>query len=355
MFLYKELYKHVFDNRIEATQLNIITGYIGPSVIEYLLDKDIEVNIYIGMYNNGVDPILHKRLQLYAKNPHINIFYTKTAIHSKCYIWAENDVVVKSLVGSANFSSNGLFTDYKETLSDVDEADFESVRNYLEIIERDSTKVDSTSSFIMLKPKPEPILDVENMRYVECVELSLLATKTGTSNILGIRTVKEEVPTCSGLNWGFSNAMPQPNDAYIAIPKNVINHYPGLIPPKESTNIPIDVIWDDGETMQMLMEGNVDVNGISYPKQISSYKNNTVLGLYLRKRIGDQIGKKLQLPLISKDQFKQRKNEFRDKLIRKSMLDIYGRTSISIRRIDEHTYYFNFEAVKNEKSNQTSY
>ena len=151
-----------------------------------------------------------------------------------------------------------------------------------------------------------------------------------------------------GLNWGFSNGLPRPNDAYIKIPKEQIHNNPLMFPPKnEDINDPIDVIWDDGTEMQMLLEGSQIVDGVNYPKQISTYKNKTELGLYIRERIGKVIGKDLIIPVeLSKEQFVPKAHFYKDKFITKEMLEKYGRTSINIKLIGDRTYYFDFSSNK---------
>ena len=168
------------------------------------------------------------------------------------------------------------------------------------------------------------------------------------------KTYPGDVHKAGGLNWGFSNGEPLPNDAYIKIPIELIRKNPLMFPPKNNeSNEYVDVIWDDGTRMQMLLEGTQTVDDIEYPKQISTYKSKKELGLYLRKRIGDAIGIKLIIPTDSKDEFRTNINIYKDKLITKEMLEKYGRSSINIKLIGEGTYYFDFsrkdrEGVTNE-------
>lgn len=114
-------------------------------------------------------------------------------------------------------------------------------------------------------------------------------------------------------------------------------------------NLPIDVIWDDGTEMQMLLEGNQEIEGRLYPKQLSTYKNKSEIGIYLRKRIGDKIGVDLSISNdLSKEDFKSKASEYKDKLITKDMLEKYGRTSIEVKLIGDKTYYFDFSPVEKE-------
>ena len=45
-------------------------------------------------------------------------------------------------------------------------------------------------------------------------------------------------------------------------------------------------IWDDGVVMECLLEGTQDLDGKRAPKQISTYNDKSILGAYLRKRLG---------------------------------------------------------------------
>jgi hypothetical protein len=105
--------------------------------------------------------------------------------------------------------------------------------------------------------------------------------------------------------------------------------------------------WDDGTEMQMLLEGNQTVDGVIYPKQISTYKNKAEVGIYLRKRIGEKIGLDLTIPEeLSKTEFRANADLYKDKLITREMLDKYGRTSITIKLIGDSTYYFDFSPTE---------
>lgn len=92
-----------------------------------------------------------------------------------------------------------------------------------------------------------------------------------------------EVQSKAGLNWGFSNGHVNTADAYIALPKNFFIQYPNFFPTHGSV---ISVHWDDGLVMECLLEGTQDINGSIYPKQLSTYDDKSILGEYLRRRLG---------------------------------------------------------------------
>ena len=350
MFSYDNLYQRVFDVSIDADHMVIISGYIGPAVIQDLKMLPYKVDLYVGMYGHDISNILHKSLLKLNNISNININYTDILIHAKCYIWFKNNEIVKALIGSANFSTSGLMTPKKEVLGDIPSSSYDEMLVYIEMVKSSSYPVceysGNTRRVIRFSDDmTQTITDTE-------VEISLLAARPGGNpNILGLYTNPGDVHKAAGLNWGFSNGLPRPNDAYIKIPKEQIHNNPLMFPPKnEDINDPIDVIWDDGTEMQMLLEGSQPVDGIDYPKQISTYKNKAELGIYLRKRIGDALGLDLIIPLeLNKEEFVPKAHYYKDKLITKEMLEKYGRTSINIKLIEDRTYYFDFSPKEGEE------
>ena len=343
MFSYDKLYQRVFDNKIDADHMVIISGYIGPAIIQDLKNLPYTVDIYVGMYGNNISNILHKSLLRLNKMMNVNINYTKMLVHSKCYVWFKDNKIIKILIGSANFSTSGLMTPNKEVLGDLPQESFGEMESYINLVNYSSYSV---NEYVCNERDNNNYIDelTQSVNDKE-VEISLLASRTGGgSNIIGISTNPGDVHAAAGLNWGFSNGLPRPNDAYIKIPKNQIKSNPLMFPAKnEDINDPIDVIWDDGTEMQMLLEGNQMVDDKNYPKQIGTYKNKMELGIYLRNRIGKKIGKDLIIPTqLSKEQFVPKAHFYKDKFITKEMLEQYGRTTINIKLIGERTYYFDF-------------
>ncbi len=346
----------------EDTEYTIVTGYIGQSTPKELINLGFKkTKVIIGMYGNRIRPELHSvLLRIQKEYPFIRFYYTDSKIHSKIYVWHIGKNIQECAIGSANFSSGTALVEnlYRETLYLFDkesEASKLSIFNYLSNIENFLIPIEDYE--INLKFK-------DRLKHKELQErgeaLSLLASRSTPShpNIFGLVTKKGGVSVSSCLNWGFSKGLPLLGDAYIPVSSEFIKNNKDLIPCKpEKENIPIEVLWDDGETMTMLMEGNIKIDGILYPKQISSYKNKSLLGDYLRKRIGEKINKDLT---FSKDEIKYikeiKKNKnfkninedfcekIRNKIITDKMLEMYGRDKIDIRKTDSRSYYFDFSA-----------
>ena len=121
----------------------------------------------------------------------------------------------------------------------------------------------------------------------------------------------------SGLNWGFSYGHTCLADAYIALTSHFIRRYPNFFPPHGSVII---TEWDDGTVIECLLEGTQEINGMVYPKQISSDGDKSTLGHYLRRRIGVSPTHRIVM----------------------SDLTNYGRNYVSVSHIVENRYYFDF-------------
>lgn len=362
MLCYNELYNQVFDTSVRASKLVIISGFVGPAVIRDLSRLPYEVDLYVGMYGNNINKYLHKTLLELNKVNNINIYYTSFLVHTKCYVWLNNGAVERVLIGSANFSTSGLMTPNKEILGNLSDDSYAQLNSYISLIRNNSYPVVNYSGSLKEGATGEngiSFVDEGTKTINETeVQISLLAGRgTNQPNILGITTNPGDVHAGAGLNWGFSNGLPKPNDAYIKIPKMQIYQNPLLFPPKDAnTNEPIDVIWDDGTSMQMLLEGNQAISNVNYPKQISTYKSKAELGIYLRRRIGNKIGKDLVIPTdLKKEDFVPVCRYYKDKFITREMLEQYGRTSIGIKLIGDGTYYFDFSSnTKGVKPGNTS-
>jgi hypothetical protein len=85
-------------------------------------------------------------------------------------------------------------------------------------------------------------------------------------------------------------------------------------------NDSIEIIWDDGLTMEGLLEGSQPVEGVIYPKQISSFPIKAELGEYIRTRIGVPLGQP----------------------VRRHHLERYGRTDIEVSLLGDGVYKFDF-------------
>ena len=328
MIFYDNLEEIVFHRHemFDVDELVVLSGYVGPKPIEKLQTLPLKTSVIYGMYgSDGIGQSLHKSLvNLDETISNTNIFYSELPVHAKCYIWKKKGKITTALVGSANFSINGLSNPYKEVLAETTIDTFSPLDTYVDRvlayckrcneISLEDTKANKKSSN---KSKNE--IEVDGV-----CRMSLL-NRSG------------EVSEKSGLNWGLARLTgvhTSQGDAYVAITIPMIERFPDLFPPKlgktlkttegakmNRQNDAVEFIWDDGTTMEGLLEGNQTINGIKYPKQLCSAPVKSILGKYLRSRMGI--------------------NDL-DYQITKADLLNYGRTDISISIQGEGVYELDF-------------
>jgi hypothetical protein len=128
-----------------------------------------------------------------------------------------------------------------------------------------------------------------------------------------------EVQNCHGLNWGQNSGNhTTSDDACLVIRASAIRNDPHLFPPIQHIK-EINVLWDDGVQMTMLLEGTQNINGLVYPKQMSVVNSKKALGEYIKNRMNIPLGQ----------------------AIRVDDLNRYGRTFIGVTQMNG-VYNFNF-------------
>ncbi|AYG01626.1 restriction endonuclease PLD domain-containing protein [Lactococcus allomyrinae] len=326
-------------------ELIIISGYLGPAPVERLSElPNIKITVIGGMYSSGIDArLLNSLNNSKNNNSSLTIKYARQEIHSKIYIWKKNGKILSALIGSANFSSKGLRTDYRESLADATRDTFNPLNIYFNFINEHSEEEP------IINKKQEIIEFTQDNHKVTDVAATML-NKKFSFEIPLYSSTKEKgkfVPLASGLNWGrarlTSNAHVAKGDAYIRLPKSILKQEQQLIKPFDSgfttpegerkrNSDPIELIWDDGTTMEASLEGVQKFNGRTYPKQLASYTSKrpfqngkpiskkSILGRYIRKRLGVNI----------------------DDEITMKTLELYGRDTITLSLIEEGVYYADF-------------
>ena len=297
----------------DPDELIVLSGYLGPRPVERLQELPFNSKVIYGMYGSeGIRPSLHSSLtSIHESVDNLNIFYSQLPVHSKCYVWRKKGEIIHALLGSANFSVNGLTTPFREVLAETTFDTFEPLNDYIHHVLNNSISC----------------LEVGLERVIERTEVSenCMTTLLGRDG---------EVQNAAGLNWGQNpRNHTTPNDAYIAIRTSHIRDFPNLYPPKQINPLEVDsrgreqrhndsieIIWDDGITMEGLLEGSQTINGITYPKQISSFPIKAQLGEYLRNRLGVPLGQP----------------------VRKHHLESYGRLDIEISLLGDGVYSFDF-------------
>lgn len=326
----------------EPDELIVISGFLGPSPVQRLEElQNIKITVVGGMYPSGIDARLWNSLESIDKNnENLNLLFTTREIHSKIYIWKRKGKTLAALIGSANFSSNGLRTDFRESLADATRDTFSPLDQYYK--------------FIIDNAVTEPILrkNQEIIEFKAATDPKTVISEADLSfsvNIPLFDTRLNVVPSASGLNWGLSNGHVAPGDAYIRIPKEIIKNNNQLIKPldpefttpegkRKRNSDPIELIWDDGVVMEASLEGVQVFEGKKYPKQLASYSpkqvfvngerisKKSILGRYLRSRLGVEV----------------------DDVITMQTLKNYGRSSVTLSLVGEGVYYADFSVANKE-------
>lgn len=144
--------------------------------------------------------------------------------------------------------------------------------------------------------------------------------------LISLVSVNGEVPEKSGLNWGVNSKELNGSvntsiaDAELRITAKLIRGYSEIFLEKNKINNPVTLIWDDGMVMDGSFEQNITVDGKVYAKALCSYEDKSLLGTYLRKRLGVNQTKK-----ITKDD-----------------LTRYGRDNIEITKRKDGEYFLDF-------------
>lgn len=335
MLYYKDLENQVLHSDIakNSNKLVVISGYVGAELIKTLktFPSSTQFEVIYGMYgsDNISEPLHNSLVELHNSMPNVNISYSTVPIHSKIYCWFCNNEAVGGLIGSANFTISGLRKDFKETLCDIKPDSIDEYRKYFMYV-REHSILCTDSRVVLRKHK-------HTSTKADTKEQPYLSDGICRASLLNN---KGQIPLKSGLNWGCSKGHVTKGDAYIRITTKYIKQFPDLFPQKKYVNgifnneskgrsnrenDEVELIWDDGTSMIGLMEGQTIVNGVIYPKQLSTSPQKNILGKYIRKRLGN-------LPI--------------DYTIRKKDLQKYGRTHIDISKIGDGIYYLDFSSRK---------
>jgi len=337
MLYTKDLAKIIFNNfDVTIDEFIVISGWLGFAQIEEALRKKVKITALFGMSStSGVPGPNHQKLKIMdMTNKDLNIYYALPGnnVHSKIYIWKSRGVINIALIGSANFTYQGISTDYRESLQTVEQADFNKLKEYLDEIlapskiercssENLKTRITSVPRLLITDPK---VLIIEGeVGNVKTIRLTLL-DRSGKLSEGG-----------SGLNWGHGKSHTKPNDTYIKISKDAIKtgffaqksyeRKPGVPESKvKNVRMTMHVTWDDGTVMECLEEGTQYVGEVEYPKQISSAEKKEILGLYLRKRLSVPSSQKVTMEDLKR----------------------YGRTHIDVTATGPNSYYMDFSKIK---------
>ena len=304
-----------------ADDLKIISGYATSAMafhhFEELKKNNLKLNIslLVGMCSSdGMSLSNHRGFQNILESEYNRSFkcsyiYKRPPVHSKIYIWSRKGSVVKSFIGSANYTQNAFSTKQREIIAEISDM---NVTNYFNDIERDSIycnhheveeqiKIYSDRNYFRRNQFEENIQNGSvlspHLAGFEHVAVSLLSNKTG------------DIQNTGGLNWGQREGR-NPNQAYIQLQPEVYrtDFFPSR--PQHFT-----VLTDDSKTFICTRAQKKDGG-----HAIETPHNNSLLGEYFRNRLGLGNGA----------------------FVSKSDLEFYGRTTVSFYKFDDENFYMDF-------------
>tara|TARA_R110000764_G_scaffold151438_1_gene238893 strand:+ start:1167 stop:2135 length:969 start_codon:yes stop_codon:yes gene_type:complete len=318
-----DLYKTALCNPAKGnSSLYIVSGYSSATFAKRHLkdlssiDKNIDVNLIIGMNGNRSDHQAYLDLKRHYKSL-LNVYYIKSypEVHAKAYAWlGENP---QGFSGSANYSQQAFIGSQVNQLGDTDPY---TIKNFYDSL------MPRTESITTYKPIPQKIVPIipQPRGSVQPGKIQWLIPDTSVR--ISFLAKDGEVPSASGLNWGHSTASKnknkpsQPrdrNDAYLSIKTDATKE--GFLPDKGFT---FTMNADDGYVMDCVVAQDGR-------KSVQTTDGNPILGSYIRKRLGVPSGKFLTA----------------SDLIR------YGRTDFTLTKLDDETFEFD---ISLNNTNQVS-
>jgi hypothetical protein len=305
---YKDLINEVLRKPYDdgRTKLSVITGYASPPFILHLLQsmEKLELTVIIGMAKydsiNIWDHNEYKRMVEVTKRLTVKYYIGKKPIHSKIYFWNAGLLLPGlSFVGSANLTRNG-FSNFQETLAKVEVDEVEDLFLNEDVIDCHDENINQYINLTFKRGKNSIDTSmVGNMvRDREYVDLILTSVKDN-----------RVVPARSGLNWGHRPGRER-NQAYIPVSKKIHDENPNFFPNRKER---FTLLTDDGESFICVMAQDNS-------KAIESSYDNSIIGRYFRRRLGLDDGDFVTI----------------------EDLDTYGRNFVRVYKINEETYFMEF-------------
>ena len=305
----RNLFQRVLVNPVtqnQATKLFIVSGYASGSMAyrhlatPEIVNNNVEVNLVVGMASEGVGLADHSMFTRLEAEERFRCYYriTSPTVHSKVYVWMAGNEPVKALVGSANYSEQGLRSRQQENV--MTDTDPDSALSYFEETLQGTMEVshdDIEQHVRFYRGDDTHQSRVDN----DCITVSLLM-RNG------------QVHNRAGLNWGQRPEYERnPNQAYIQLGARIARS--GFFPPKPER---FTVITDDGLSL-IAVRASKDTDGRG-GDSLETPEGNHILGAYFRARLSVPSGNP----------------------VTRQHLEAYGRTDVEFCRLDEDTFLMNF-------------
>lgn len=299
-----------------ANKLVIVSGYASNNMASWHIKKiseqallfPVSIELVVGMCpSDGIDIDIHEGFKnLVASNngqfSSLSCMYIFSgySVHSKIYIWLKDGTPFIAFTGSANYTQAGFGSKRREYMVPCDPT---LAYQYYLALDKDSIYCNHAEI-------EEHIRLTKNVAIKELEDGDQDNSPQLAKETLSLLTNRGDVGFGSGINWGIrkNGTKRNRNQAYISLPRHVSRT--GFFPLDKQH---FTVITDDHKQLILRVEQEGD-------KAITTPMNNSLLGEYLRCRIGVSNG-----AFITKDD-----------LIK------YGRTDVTFYKIDEEQFYMDF-------------
>jgi hypothetical protein len=305
-----------------ADSLFVVGGYSSAAMLarhrsgDFAAEKNaipanIRIQVIHGMYpQDGItrtDHEMFKSLSSPESTTEVRYLLTRPACHAKVYVWSTNGTPTTAFLGSANYSQGAFFGRTQEVLAPCDP---EQALLYAQSIWSEC-------------------IEVSNVQGIKAPAKRFKSTEVPTDSeiVISLLARGNVIPGGSGINWNLGTNRSHRKDknaAYISTSNHT--NKPGFFPSRSEVFL---AHFDDGAIFPMrTMSAKVKGASIYNYGAITSAEDNQILGAYLRKRIGNAIGKNLDQQFIQMDDLVK-----------------YGRTSIKVTKLDDSTYHFDFARI----------
>lgn len=303
----------------DVNELYVVSGYATPTMLSWYIKNlyhktktPISIYLLVGMTPfDGISLSVHEGfVQLVQSEQPQEIaklecsyIFDNPAVHSNMFIWAKNGAPVLAYGGSANFVQSSFVGSHRQEFV-IECNPAESLAYYNSLIGRSIYVHHSEiEEYVTIHPT-HPVLDLENT----LIEGFNLLEQAGYQTVtLSLVTRTGEPGKHSGLNWGQRPGR-NPNEAYISLPSKIAKS--GFFPLEKRH---FTAITDDRHQLILRIEQQND-------KAITTPARNSDLGEYFRNRLGLANGA----------------------FVTRTDLDNYGRTDVVFLKLDEETYYMDF-------------
>lgn len=329
--LVEKLKDYLLETFEQYEELVVISGYASPQIVDTFAEGGKPVTFYYGMY--GFEGITERKLNKFKTShttyPNLSIYLVHSQrVHTKCYLFFKDKEIKHALVGSANFSDEGLSGKRNsEMLVELNAEELAVGSEYLTQLNNYLCEIRGIA-FECTDPMaiPRPKAKIKPSMFKKGKKAVFPLTGNPYTAIMPLYSITKEgekvVNPKSGINWGLQGGNTKKKsreyaEAYIPVHAQHIDSYPILFLPfpeirtttegkKDRKGDPVTVVWDDGETMEMVFSGG----GVErptegkrkrgdpfreYPKQFTSNDGGgEKLGKYLRERMmkaGVEVGK----------------------------------------------------------------